>query len=205
MKYLKIIGSLAAGMALMAFATPAASATVLKSGTVTLPAGTEIKKSLATGTSVSLTTSEGGLINTCTTSEVNGKFTTAGSATETVKGTIAATGLTFSNCKNTVDVEEGGELEIHHITGTTNGTLTGKGFKVRMDTTLFGGTVTCRYSAGTSTDLGTLTGSTTGNATIDISGAVVRVQASSFLCPSTANWIATYMVTSPTNLNVEES
>jgi hypothetical protein len=115
--------------------------------------------------------------------------------------------FSFTGCKATFDVEERGELEVSHITGTTNGTLTGVGILMRVDTTLFGGTVTCRYRTGTQIltgiDLGTLTGSTTGNGAMDINASLTKVETSNFLCPSSAKWVATYSVSSPTKLYVE--
>jgi hypothetical protein len=200
MKYLKILGLAAvAAMALMAFAG-SASATKLYSGASPLGAGTEIKSSLASGTSATLTDTEGHTLDTCTGSTVVGKTSNAGSSTETVKGTIATTGLTWSGCTVATSTTEGGELEIHHIAGTTNGTVTAKGFKVSINTVLFGN---CVYTAGTTPiHLGTLTGVTSLNATLHINAIVNK---SSGICNSTAKWVGTYSVTSPAGLNVEAS
>lgn len=204
MKYLKILGLAAvAAMALMAFGAGTASATKLYSTGVAQPAGTEIVATLKTGTSANLTTTAGATIQTCTGSEVVGSIGNAGGAAATVSGKVSK--LTFTGCPHTVDVEELGELEIHHIAGTTNGTLTAKGFKVRVDTTLFGGLVTCRYSAGAGTHMGTLTGANPGNATMAVNAIVSRVEVSSALCPSDARWVATYIVTKPHALTVEAS
>jgi hypothetical protein len=197
MKYLKILSLAAvAAMALMAFGAGTASATKLYGSGVALGVGTELKGSL-TG-SASLTTTEGTVLNTCTGSALAGKTTTAGGAAETVKGTVATSALTWSGCTNTVTTLEGGELEVHHVTGTTNGTLTAKGFKVTVQTP-FG---SCVFTAATGTHMGTLTGSTTGNATMDVNAVVTR---ESGLCPSSAKWVANYAVTSPTKLTVEAS
>jgi hypothetical protein len=207
MKYLKILGLAAvAAMALMAFAG-SASATKLYSGASPLGAGTEIKSSLASGTSATLTDTEGHTLDTCTGSTITGKTANAGSATETVKGTIAASALTWSGCTVATSTTEGGELEIHWRTeqeetegiASKNGTLTGKGFKVSINTVLFGN---CVYTAGAGTDLGTLTGSTTGSATMDINAVVSK---SSGICNSTAKWVGTYTVTSPSPLHVTQS
>jgi len=205
MKYLKILGLAAvAAMALMAFAG-SASATVLRSTSGILPAGTEIDASLKAGTSASLTDTAGHTLVTCTASTVKGKTANAGSATETVKGTVEKANLTFgtetTKCTVTVTTTEGGELEIHWISGTTNGTLTAKGFKIDINTVLFG---VCTYIAGEGIDLGTLTGSTTGEATMDIN-AVVKLVSGGGICEPTAKWVGTYTVTTPKPLWVEES
>ncbi len=194
MKYIKLIAL--AAMALMAFAGTA-SATKLYNGATAVPLGTEISASLATGTSAKLTTTEGTTLNTCTGSTISGKTTTTGGAAETVKGTVAAANLTWSGCAfSPVTTDEGGELEIHHIAGTTNGTLTAKGFKVTVATFL--GT-TCTYTAGAGTHMGTLTGVSVGNAVMDVNAIVTT---STPGCPSTGRWVATYTVTKGFN-NVE--
>lgn len=71
-----------------------------------------------------------------------------------------------------------------------------------MVITTFG--VKCTYTAGTGIDLGTLTGSTSGKAAIDLN-TVVSKSAGDFLCPETVKWTATYTVTSPSLLSVEAS
>ncbi len=200
MKYIKMLGLAAvAAMALMAFAGTA-SATVLESGATKLGAGTEISASLATGTSARLTTTEGTTLNTCTGSTISGKTSNAGGASETVKGSVEAKNLTWSGCNNTVDTIEGGELEIHHIAGTTNGTLTAKGFKVNVEIPFFG--TTCTYTTGAGTHMGTLTGVSSGNATMDINAIVTT---SSPGCLSSARWVATYTVTKPSPFGVVAS
>jgi hypothetical protein len=208
MKYVKMLGLAAvAAMALMAFiGASSASATVLcKEANTTgcsaagkdYAAGTVISASLDTGNSAVLKTTGGFIENTCTTSTVEGPTVNTGGATETVSGTVEAAKLTFSNCSNTTDVTAGGELEIHWISGTDNGTLTAKNFQV---TQILAG-ITCTYGAGTSTDLGTVTGGSP--ATLDVN-AVVNKTAGGFACPSTAIWEAKYTVTSPTPLYVSE-
>ena len=216
MKYVKMLSLAAvAAMALMAFlGASSASATVLcsEAGRTTncseenkekgivskdYAASTTISASLDSGTSAILKTTGGLVENTCTTSTVEGPTANTGGATATVTGTVAQNKLTFSNCSNTTDVTAGGELEIHWISGTDNGTLTAKNFEV---TQVLSG-ITCTYGAGTGTDLGTVTG---GNpATLDVN-AVVNKTAGSFACPSTAVWVANYTVTGPTPLYVSE-
>lgn len=198
MKYVKMLGLAAvAAMALMAFAG-SASATELYSGGTTLGAGTTIEASVEG--SANLTDTSSNPIVTCLTSSVKGTIGSAGGSSATVTGEVKKENLSFSNCTSTVTVVENGSLEIHHIAGGKNGTLTASGFDVIIH--VFG--VECGYTAGGSTDLGTLTGSTTGNATMDINAIVTR-KTGGFLCPSTARWIANYAVTSPTPLHVTAS
>jgi hypothetical protein len=207
MKHVKMLGLAAiAAMALVAFVgASSASATALCKTNNTpcpvewhYPIGTEFHASLDPETTAILKTTGGAIENTCNTSTVKGTTETTGGSTETVGISVPLNGLVFGGCTNTTDVLEGGTLEIHHIAGTMNGTLTAKNFRV---TILLGG-VTCVYGAGTATDLGTVTGGTM--ATVDVNGVVNKVEGS-FLCPPTAIWEAKYTVTSPEPLYVSES
>jgi hypothetical protein len=159
------------------------------------PAGTEIKASM-TG-SASMTTTEGTVLDTCSGGELTGKTANSGSAAETVRGLVPATNLTWSNCTNTVDTLAGGETETHAITGTVNGTYTASGFEVTVNTGLLG---SCVFTAGQGTHIGTVTGGL--SATVDVIAVITRKTG---LCPSTAKWVTTYNVTSPTPLYVEPS
>jgi hypothetical protein len=207
MKYLKIFSLAAvAAMALTGF-VGSASATVLKKGTTTMAVNEEIKASLATGTSSTLTTDppsgEPITLNTCTSSSMTAKITSAGSAATTVVGKVEAANLTWSGCvSGQVNTLEGGELEIHWISGTTNGTLTAKKFKVTVNTILG----PCTYTAGGGIHMGNLSGVTSGNATMHINATIPRLSPDpdTGTCPTTAIWTGTYSVTSPSGLNVEE-
>jgi hypothetical protein len=208
MKYVKILGLAAvAAMALMAFlGASSASATVLcttpnetEGCTMPYPAGTEIHASLKAGTSAELTDTSGEILeDTCTASTVKGTTGNGGSSSTTVSGTTSV--LTFgvagtTPCKNTTTVLNGvGNLEIHWISGTDNGTLTASGFEVTVNAG-----ISCIYGASTGIDLGKVTGGAP--ATMDVE-AVVKKVGGSFLCPSDALWNATYVVTSPHALYV---
>lgn len=209
MKHVKMLGLAAvAAMAFMAFlGASSASATVLCSTTVepcpsgqSWPVGTEIEFSLVPGSSASLNSTAGETIDTCTGSKVGGKIENAGSSTATVSGKIAT--LDWESCKFPTTTTVTGKLEIHKITGTSNGTVTGIGQVVTINTVLFG---TCTYGTGTGTDLGTLT---EGNpAHFDANAIVNRESGSGFACPETAKWVAEYVVTKPsgTTLSVGNS
>jgi hypothetical protein len=145
---------------------------------------------------------------TCTTGVTKGT-PNAQSDAATVTGPIST--LTFgaprgtneeeSSCENgaaTINVLKRGSLEIHVIGTGPNGTLTSSGAEVTV--TKFG--IHCIYSTS-STDLGTLTGSTTTGktATMDINAKLNRVATSPF-CAEHATWEGSYQVTTPDFLNV---
>jgi hypothetical protein len=199
MKLTKILGIAAvAALALMAFAS-SASATTLEIKGAKQTTEVKLEATLASGTSAVLTNTPESFGNTCSVSTVAGKtektFTTAGSGP--IGGPI--TSLGFSKCTHeTVKVNTNGTLSVEWIKGTTNGTVKSTGASVTTPVALFGGTtnVTCTTNA---TDLGTITGSKEGNATMDIN-AVLNCGA---LLPS-ALWKGTYTVTSPLGLGVVE-
>jgi|SRR5690349_2522323 len=197
MKYLKMLGLAAlAAMAVMAFISAGtASATEVYSGATTLKSGTELKSSLSG--SATLTTTEGTVLDTCAGGEVNGKSSNNGSATETVKYIIIL--IHWTECIEPTLTIKVGTLEIHWTSGL-NGTVTaGTASEVTVNTTIFG---SCVFTIPTGGTIGTLTGSTSGNATFDVNATATRV---SGLCPSTTKWVGTYKVTSPSPLHVTAS
>jgi hypothetical protein len=196
MKYLKIIGLAAAAMALMAVVASSASATALYNGATKVTAGTEIKGTLVSGGSSKLTTTEGTTLNTCTASTVTGTISNAGSATETVSGTANAT---WNGCvSGAVTQIEDGTLEVHWISGTTNGTLTAKGFKITVNTILG----PCVYTAGTGTHMGVVDGVNPGTATMTVNAVVNRLtgDTDTGTCPASGKWVANYSVTGFNNV-----
>ena len=207
MKYIKMLGLMAvAATALMAFAG-IASATELYTveGGVhkTVAKGSPLAATLEPETTASLTDTAGNPIETCTESGVEGTIGNAGGSAATVSGPVSF--LSFKGgaaCSVTVNQSLNGTLELHHIAGTTDGTVTGSGFHVTLH--VFG--TTCVYGLGeTKKDLGTLKGSTTGKATMDINTVVFEQTAPKFLCPDSGKWVAKYWVTSPNPLFVEAS
>lgn len=214
MKYVKMLGLAAvAAAALMAFVgVSTASATVLcttaegsgaTTGT-TCAAGWAEKEgqeihAISEGTTT-LTTSFKNI--ECKKSTVAGKLANEGSATETVKGNIET--LTFEECNCEVNVLQKGELEIHWIEGTHNGTLTGNKSVITTQCSTIFGAVHCIYTTS-NTHLGTLTGSaTTGKtATLDVEGKNIPLfEPTSSLCPEKSAWDAKYEITTPDTLNV---
>jgi hypothetical protein len=217
MKYVKMFGLAAvAAMALMAFAgAGSASATVLcKVHTLTTgcaaggqdyAAKTTIHATHTTGTTGILETTGGTTLVTCSESTISGETTNTGSSTTTVDGPVKS--FTFGGCTNTVDVIKLGSLEIHHISGTDNGTLTAKETEVTVNG-IFG--ESCIYGAGAGLNLGTLVGSVTTKeqptdpAKITINTIVKRTGGGGF-CPAETRWTASYTVTSPSPLYVSAS
>ncbi|MDQ3724723.1 MAG: hypothetical protein M3335_02340 [Actinomycetota bacterium] len=191
MKYIKMMGLLAvAAAALMAF-VGTASATVLESSGGNLPSGTKVE---STGTNAVL---EAGFATIeCAHSEVDGKTSNAGGASETVEGSI--TTLSFKECNATVKVLKNGKLIVHHSSGS-NGTVTSEGAEV----TVAIGSTSCVYgtTAG-ATSIGTLSGGSP--AKLNASASLTRISGG-FLCANPAKWTATYTVTTPNPLYVTAS
>jgi hypothetical protein len=213
MKYLKMLGLAAvAAMAVMAFIGAAsASATVLCENTPAagtdcnnpVKINTSIDFSVENGTSAILTGPFGEIIDTCTGSTAKGPVTDPGSTTTTVKGSLeAAAGgaLTFTGCTKTTTVITGGTIEVHHITGTDNGTVTSSGATVIIHNTLFG---ECAYKTS-NTDIGTITGRTSTGAqpTFDIKGTIPAEKSNSGVTCPNGVWEGSYEYTNTTLFDV---
>ena len=216
MKYVKILGLAAvAAMAMMALlGAGSASATVLCQTTPQeiekvkgvcpagwdYPAGTVVDGSLEESATLWRTNEkdeEVELLDTCKTSTVKGPTANTGSSTETVTGAIEE--LTWKECTRPTETFVNGELEIHWISGTHNGTVTGKNTSVLVETIVG----KCTFgTAATGTDIGTATGGTMG--TIDIATTVplIKDDTAFQVCPKTSFWTAKYTVTSPEPLYV---
>jgi hypothetical protein len=205
MRYVKIIGlTVAAAMVLAMFVgASAASATVLCKESITsgcaaagqaYPAGTVLQRSLE-GSSV--LSSNGNTLNTCTGGQFKSEITNAGGASSTVSG--PNTTINFENCAAVVHTESVGSLEIHHIAGTDNGTVTESG--TVTGNTIFG--TNCLYESGTGKDLGQLQGGA--SPTLSINITVNEAEPKKFICPDTRQWAATFRVTAPTPLYISAS
>jgi hypothetical protein len=200
MKHLKMLGLAAvAAMALMAFlGASSASATVLCKKNLTsgchaageaYPEGTEIVSSL-TGAEKAKLEIGSTILDECANGSVSGKTETTGSSTQTILGKVTAENLKWENCTRTTKTLAGGELEIHYISGTDNGTLTVRGFEVTV-ATIFG---SCIYGfTAAAGDLGEVKGGEP--ATMAIKANVPKISGP---CPGTeALWTANYTVTKP--------
>lgn len=193
----------AAVMALAGAGT--ASATVLCTTTTNpcnsvLPVNTVLDFSLEPGASL-VWQNGGNTLETCTGVTLKSHITNAGSSTSTVKAkntTVDWSGCTWSN--KTVAL---GGLEIHHIVGTHNGTLTASE-DISWEFTS-GSLGTCIYGWKAGADLGTITEGKP--ATLDMNTTIVRFPGSSLLCPENGTLIGSFIQTEPSNttLAVEPS
>ncbi len=196
MKYVKVLGLAAVvAAALMAFAG-SASATILTSPEGTqLGVGTEITSKLTAGTKAVLKNNAIGEV-VCEESNVAGKVTNAGSATETVSGNIET--LTFEKCNGTVTVLRKGTLEVHSIAGTHNGTLTSTGAEVTVEILGFH----CIFSTN-NTDIGVVTGGSPATFKAESAEIPRTGGRSGILCGTAAFWFANYTITAPNPLLVD--
>lgn len=188
MKYLKMLGLAAvAAAALMALAgTGTASATVACKVTETPCApsnewelGTKGLASLKAGTSAVMSSTAGEALMTCNAGHISGTLENKGGPTETMHQAGSSANIVYEGCTNTMDTIKGGEVELHHIAGTDNATVTIKGFETTVS--LFG--VSCIYTYGAGIDAGVITGGTTPR--MDVNAVLPKSSGSSFLCPST--------------------
>lgn len=195
MKYLKTVSLVAvSSMALTAFGVSSASATTLEVGGTAKTQSVAFSASLAAGSSTVWRFTGGSFINTCTAAQMSGATSSPFTATA-VGGPL--TTLSFANCsENPVIAHNGGSLTFERIAGTTNATVRSSG--TELTTASVFGTVTCK--TGTGTDIGVLTGASSGDhATLDIN-AVMECGPLPFLV--SALWQGTYTVTTPTGLGV---
>jgi len=174
MKHLKMLGLAAVATTAMAalLGVGSASATVLCTTAVS-PCPVEERWTAGTALDASLVGSntwEAGstALSTCTGSTIAGKTLGSGSGTETVFVKLET--LTFATCTRKTTVITLGELQIHWISGTTDGTITSKGTTGEFAETL----TPCGWSFGFSgewVDFGRIRG---GNpATIEMAVPVV--------------------------------
>ena len=208
MKYLKMLSLAVVGAAaLMAFAgAGSASATVLCHKAETpcsqkWSIGTEAEFIIRPETKAKWFSGINTLLE-CSSGDLKGTIKNAGNSSETVK--LGINTFVWSSCSVGNSTLETGELEVHSISGSTNGTMTLKGFTNRIESTQYG---TCVYTSGaTGMDLGTLIASKTGQAIIDIE-VVLTKKEGSILCPTTIEWWEEWTQTKPseTPLFVEPS
>jgi hypothetical protein len=193
MKHIKMLGlAVVAAAALMALVgASTASAAALYSGATKQGVGTKIE---STGTNAVL--KAGFATITCGHSEVDGKVENAGGVGVPVSGAINR--LTFTECNATVNVLKRGELIVHHIAGSDDGTVTSKGAEVTVSTA---GT-SCTYGTPNATHIGVLTGGSP--ATLHASASLTRI-AGGFLCANPATWTATYTVSTPNPAHITAS
>lgn len=188
MKHLKILalGTVAA-LALAAFIASGASATTLEVGGVVQNSSVKIEASVASGTSMVLSRTDGSLANTCTTSNVTAS-TVSPYSTEDVGGPIST--LTFESCTRPVTVHKAGAVTLRRIAGTRDLTVFWGEGEVTVNTPF--GTVNCK--PGVHTHWGRITKLSPRSI-----WHVSIVLNCGFLLPS-AVWKGSYEITSPAEL-----
>ncbi|HEU5062572.1 MAG TPA: hypothetical protein VFT79_05395 [Solirubrobacterales bacterium] len=138
-----------------------------------------------------------GVSAACQSSTLEGKVEQHGSG-------VAAGGklssFTLSECgTDEVNVLARGSLEIHATEGG-NGTVTWTGASITITHSTVG--VSCIYKTE-GTDIGTLTGSTTTNATLDLNSSTIPRAGDSIFCGSKGTLTGSYKITMPSTLVVD--
>ena len=85
-------------------------------------------------------------------------------------------------------------MEVHHIAGTDDGTVTASGFETTINTVFFG---SCVYTYGTGTDIGIVTGGT--KPSLDVNMVLKKGSGSAIACPETIKGTGEGIITEPTN------
>lgn len=200
MKMLALVVPLASLLALIATGT--SSATVLCSTTANpcpagqkVPVGTFAKGSLKPGSTALFTDTSGETtLATCSGAVISGTLGNAGSLTETASGTGGPENVTWSGCTFPMKTIHGGTVEVHHIAGTDNGTVTASGFETTLNTIFFG---SCIYTYGGGTDIGIITGGT--KPSLDVNMVLKKASGSALACPETIKGTGEGIITEPTN------
>jgi hypothetical protein len=193
MKLIKCLGVLVGGAVLASLALAStAVATTLEIAGVSQTTDVTFKGSLEN--SSILTDTANTFANTCIASDITAVDSTATTGAA-VSGPIES--LTASNCTHgPVVVDKLGTFSIERIGSITNGTVRMSGSQWTVPATVGGSTVIVNCTTS-NTDIGTLTGTKSGTATLDVN-AVLNC---GFFLPS-AKWVGSYIVTSPAGLGV---
>jgi hypothetical protein len=138
-----------------------------------------------------------GITVSCGSSTFEGTVEKHGAAS-TVTGKLSK--VTFSLCGTSdMTVLAPGVLEIHATSGG-NGTVTWTGGEITKNVTSLG--VSCSYKTN-ATDIGTLTGSSSGNSILDIASSTIPRTGDSIFCGSSSLWTGSYKFTTPSTLVVD--
>jgi hypothetical protein len=204
MKYLKMLGLAAmAAMALTAF-VGAGTASAKEGVLCSVAAETNCPSKWAVGTvldfslpagggSAKLTDTAGNTLDTCTSSTVKGPLTANPSATGTATGDINE--LTWGGCTVTTDTIVAGKLVIEAEGGGKGLVYEDPNTKTEVTVNVFS---SCNYGVEGGTVIGTLDEGI-GTGAEFTANATAKKLAGGFLCPETTKWVATYVLTSPSN------
>jgi len=191
MKHLKISSLLVtAALASGLFGASTASATTLTITGERQFQSITILKSLKSGSSLIVKDKNGTTNNTCTGSTIHG------SSVSPYTGAVVRVPakITYSGCSHTTQVLAGGEISYAWTSGL-NGTVSSSGAEITIKSTVFGISAICKTGAGTA--IGTLTGTTSGNATMDLNATTIDCGAL-----GTSSMTGTYITTVPHALGV---
>ena len=191
MKHLKMLGlAVIAAAALMSFAS-AASAT-----TLTSPKGTAYTGTFrADSNSIAL---DGTFVEAeCLLGQMHGTVEGHGSSVTTQ---INLTSGGYALCAFQHRVLKRGSLEIHTDASTAdgNGIVTSTGLEITLSSSVGH----CVFTTS-STYVGTITGSDTGNAVWNTDSAKIPKTGGSFLCGTAATMTGSYSITTPSTLTVD--
>jgi hypothetical protein len=191
MIHLKMLGQIALmAAALVAVAgVGTASATTLAITGVVQNRVVETTATVKAGTSNLLKDEFGTTTDTCTESLITAD--TESFTNPSIGGIV--TKLVIGKCTHTTTVIAPGKVSFTWTSGS-NGTVSSSGTEVTVQSTFFGASAVCKTGAGT--NIGTLTGVSEGNATLDINAAL------NCGILGKASWTGTYIYTSPHALKV---
>jgi hypothetical protein len=192
MKTLSMLALACSAAAVLAIFAAPASATQLTSPQGTVYTGTVQATSTNIKWDGAFTTIE------CGHSEWHGSVESHGAAV-TTKFNLSK--LTFTGCNFVYTVKKAGSLEIHTDNSAVNdgnGTLTWTGAEISAATSVG----TCIFTTS-ATDIGTITGSDSVNAVLDINSAKIPRTGGNFLCGSSATLTGNYTITTPSTLTVD--
>jgi len=193
MKPRKLAVAAVAAAVVMALAASGASAATFAITGVTQNNSITVTKSLAAGTSITVSDTSGFFANTCTTSHMHGSSAAPYSSSLLV---IPLTTLSYGMCtEEPVVVDTAGSLTVERIGSTGNGTVRSIGAKFTTPSPF--GSLTCTTASAPGTDIGTLTGVSSGSAKLDVNAALN--------CGViTAKLTGSYITTSPHALSVHQ-
>jgi hypothetical protein len=192
MKYSKMLALAVVAVGALIALAGTASATVLCKTTST-PCGEKWHSGtiafLHSGESVTISETGGKVLATCTEGALKYTTQSEGSSAETVVAELEGPNF-FGGCTKQPYLLARGVIEIHHIAGTDNGTVTAKGLDLTLEVlTMLGQYVSCTYTSGESIDFGTLKGAETPELEVN---ATFSKKEGSFLCPGDVVWRGRY-------------
>lgn len=182
----------AAALAMLASAG-SASATTLETNGVKKAEPITLEASLTTGTSTVFKDTNGVVLNTCTSSTIEGRDGVTFTALNAGPISGALGQLAFANCVHEGSaIDKLGNFTVEWINGTTNGTVRLNETELTMPLTILGMVVKVKCTTA-NTDIGTLTGAAAGGISeIDVNAALFCGASQ----PS-ARWEGTYVMTVP--------